>query len=139
MFRTYPNAWPRAVPLAVSLLALWSAHPAFGQTANQAASSDDQTVTSEKKTDSKQPKVSDARPTSPNSTINLVNLLVKQGVIKQDQADQLIKQAFEIGIKDYGYIPLHQQPLSWGVSKKVKMWQRADNQVLFYWATKTEE
>jgi hypothetical protein len=93
MFRTYPNAWPRAVPLAVSLLALWSAHPAFGQTANQAASSDDQTVTSEKKTDSKRPKVSDAKPTSPNSTINLVNLLVKQGVIKQDQADQLIKQA----------------------------------------------
>ena len=93
MFRTYPNAWPRAVPLAVSLLALWSAHPAFGQTANQAASPDDQTVTSEKKTDSKRPKVSDAKPTSPNSTINLVNLLVKQGVIKQDQADQLIKQA----------------------------------------------
>jgi hypothetical protein len=93
MFRTYPNAWPRAVPLAVSLLALWSAHPAFGQTANQAASSDDQTVTSEKKTDSKRPKVSDAKPTSPNATINLVNLLVKQGVIKQDQADQLIKQS----------------------------------------------
>jgi hypothetical protein len=93
MFRTYPNGWPRAVPLAVSLLALWSAHPAFGQTANQAASPDDQTVASGKKTDSKRPKVSDARPTSPNSTINLVNLLVKQGVIKQDQADQLIKQA----------------------------------------------
>jgi hypothetical protein len=93
MFRTYPNAWPRAVPLAVSLLALWSAHPAFGQTANQAASADDQTVTSEKKTDSKRPKVSDAKPTSPNATINLVNLLVKQGVIKQDQADQLIKQS----------------------------------------------
>ncbi len=52
--------------------------------------------------------------------------------------DQLIKQAFEIGIKDYGYIPLHQQALAWGVSKKVKIWQRADNEVLFYWATKQE-
>jgi peptide/nickel transport system substrate-binding protein len=52
--------------------------------------------------------------------------------------DQLIKQAFEIGIKDYSYIPLHQQALAWGVSKKVKLTQRADNQVLLYWATKQE-
>ena len=52
--------------------------------------------------------------------------------------DQLIKEAFEIGTKDFGYIPLHQQALAWGVSKKVKLTQRADNQVLFYWATKQE-
>ena len=52
--------------------------------------------------------------------------------------DQLIKQAFEIGIKDWSYIPLHQQALAWGVSKKVKLTQRADNQVLLYWATKSE-
>ncbi len=52
--------------------------------------------------------------------------------------DQLIKSAFEIGIKDYSYIPLHQQALAWGVSKKVKLTQRADNQVLLYWATKQE-
>src|SRR6201747_1270098 len=45
--------------------------------------------------------------------------------------DQLIKEAFEIGAKDFGYIPLHQQALAWGVSKKVKLVQRADNQVLF--------
>ena len=30
-------------------------------------------------------------------------------------------------------IPLHQQALSWGVSKKVSMAQRADNRILFYW------
>src|SRR6202030_3372320 len=35
--------------------------------------------------------------------------------------DQLIKQAFEIGMKEYGYIPLHQQALAWGVSNKVKL------------------
>jgi peptide/nickel transport system substrate-binding protein len=52
--------------------------------------------------------------------------------------DQMIKQAFEIGIKDYSYIPVHQQALAWGVSKKVKITQRADNQVLFFWATKQE-
>src|SRR5438477_2765837 len=50
----------------------------------------------------------------------------------------LIKQAFEIGAKDFGYIPLHQQALAWGVSKKVKLSQRADNQVLLYWATKQD-
>ena len=41
-------------------------------------------------------------------------------------------------IKDSAYIPLHQQALAWGVSKKVKVTQRADNQVLLYWATKQE-
>ena len=50
----------------------------------------------------------------------------------------LIKEAFEIVAKDYGYIPLHQQALAWGVSKKVKLTQRADNAVLLYWATKQE-
>ena len=63
-------------------------------------------------------------------------MLVETDTAKRDQ---LIKQAFEIGIKDYGYIPLHQQSLAWGVSKKVKLTQRADNQVLLYWATKQEE
>jgi peptide/nickel transport system substrate-binding protein len=52
--------------------------------------------------------------------------------------DQLIKQGYEIAIKDYGYIPLHQQALAWGVSKKVKLVQRADNMVLLYWANKSE-
>jgi peptide/nickel transport system substrate-binding protein len=52
--------------------------------------------------------------------------------------DLMIKEAFEIVAKEFGYIPLHQQALAWGVSKKVKLVQRADNQVLFYWATKQE-
>ncbi|MDB5624279.1 MAG: transporter substrate-binding protein [Tardiphaga sp.] len=52
--------------------------------------------------------------------------------------DQLIKQAFDISIKDWAYIPLHQQALAWGVSKKVALTQRADNQILLYWATKKE-
>ncbi len=50
--------------------------------------------------------------------------------------DEMIKQAFRIGYNDYGYIPLHQQALAWGVSKSVKLTQRADNSVLLYWATK---
>ena len=58
-------------------------------------------------------------------------ILVEPDTAKRDQ---MIKQAFEIQQKDYGYIPLHQQALAWGVSKKVKLTQRADNQVLLYWA-----
>jgi peptide/nickel transport system substrate-binding protein len=70
-----------------------------------------------------------------------VDALTDKVLVEADPAkrDQLIKQAFEIVIKDYGYIPLHQQSLAWGVSNKVKLTQRADNQVLLYWATKQEE
>jgi len=70
-----------------------------------------------------------------------LDALTDKVLVETDPAkrDQLIKQAFEIEIKDYGYIPLHQQALAWGVSKKVKLTQRADNQVLLYWATKQEE
>ncbi|MBV8577899.1 MAG: ABC transporter substrate-binding protein [Acetobacteraceae bacterium] len=51
----------------------------------------------------------------------------------------LIKQAFEIAIKDYAFIPLHQQALAWGVSKKLKVVQRGENQVRPYWMVKQEE
>ncbi|KWV57776.1 ABC transporter substrate-binding protein [Bradyrhizobium macuxiense] len=70
-----------------------------------------------------------------------VDALTDKVLVESDTAkrDQLIKQAYELVIKDYGYIPLHQQPLVWGVSKKVKLVQRADNQVLLYWATKQGE
>ena len=70
-----------------------------------------------------------------------VDALADKVLVETDTAkrDQLIKQAFEIVNKDYAYIPLHQQSLSWGVSKKVKLTQRADNQVLLFWTTKTEE
>src|SRR3981189_1235605 len=50
--------------------------------------------------------------------------------------DLLIKEAFEIAAKDFSYIPLHQQALAWGVSKKLKVVQRPDNQVLPYWMVK---
>jgi peptide/nickel transport system substrate-binding protein len=47
--------------------------------------------------------------------------------------DELIAEAFRINHDEVGLIPLHQQSLIWGVSKKVEMVQRADNQILFYW------
>jgi peptide/nickel transport system substrate-binding protein len=52
--------------------------------------------------------------------------------------DLLIKSAFEIAAKEYAYIPLHQQALAWGISKKLKVVQRPDNQVLPYWMVKQE-
>jgi len=67
--------------------------------------------------------------------------LTDQVLVESDETKRnlLIKQAFDISIKDWAYIPLHQQALAWGVSKKVKLVQRADNQVLLYWAIKQEE
>jgi peptide/nickel transport system substrate-binding protein len=69
-----------------------------------------------------------------------LDALTDKTLLETDTAkrDQIIKQAFEIGIKDYAYIPLHQQALAWGVSKKVNLPQRADNLVMFHWATKKE-
>ncbi|CCE05258.1 conserved exported hypothetical protein [Bradyrhizobium sp. STM 3843] len=77
------NARRRSLMLAVSLAALACGAPAFGQGDQVSAAP----------ADSKRPRLSDARPTSPNATINLVNLLVKQGVITEEQAATLIKQA----------------------------------------------
>lgn len=60
-------------------------------------------------------------------------ILVETDTVKRDQ---LLKKAFQLAIDDFSYIPLHQQALAWGVSKKFDLPQRADNQVLFHWAIK---
>ncbi len=44
-----------------------------------------------------------------------------------------IKEAFDVHAADIGHIPLHQQALAWGVSKKVKIVQLADNFMHFKW------
>jgi peptide/nickel transport system substrate-binding protein len=56
--------------------------------------------------------------------------------VNTEKRNELMKQAYKIAFDDYAYIPLHQQALAWGVSNKVKLTQRADNQVLLYWAKK---
>ena len=67
-----------------------------------------------------------------------VDALAKEILVENDTKtrDDLIAQAFKIVHEDAGLIPLHQQALVWGVSKKVDIVQRADNQILFYWAKK---
>jgi peptide/nickel transport system substrate-binding protein len=45
----------------------------------------------------------------------------------QAKRNAMIKEAFQIVKDEVGYLPLHQQPLSWGVSDRVMVNQRADN------------
>ena len=52
--------------------------------------------------------------------------------------DGMIADAFKIIHEEVGLIPLHQQSLAWGVSKKIKIAQRADNQILLYWVQKQD-
>ena len=50
--------------------------------------------------------------------------------------DAMIKEAYQILADDWGYIPVHQQALAWGVSKKVKLTQRPDDQFRLEWVSK---
>lgn len=45
----------------------------------------------------------------------------------------MIKEAFDLHAADIGTLPLHQQALAWGVSKKVELVQLADNFMFFKW------
>ena len=45
----------------------------------------------------------------------------------QEKRQALIEEAFKIHSDEVGHIPLHQQPLSWGVRDNVTVAQRADN------------
>jgi peptide/nickel transport system substrate-binding protein len=57
---------------------------------------------------------------------------------ENDQAKRnaMITKAYKITTDAVSYIPLHQQGLAWGVSKKVKLAQRADNQFMYYYVVK---
>jgi peptide/nickel transport system substrate-binding protein len=67
-----------------------------------------------------------------------LDALTDKILVETDKAkrDDMIKQAFEIGTREWSHIPLHQQSLAWGVTNKVTVVQRPDNQVLLYWARK---
>lgn len=75
-----------ALLAATSVCAMMIAAPALAQDA--AASRRDAPQHAPK-----DPKLSTKKPVSSNATINLVNLLVKKGILKEDQATDLIKQA----------------------------------------------
>ena len=56
-----------------------------------------------------------------------------QSEIDKVKRNDLIAQAFKLHADDIGHLPLHQQSLAWGVSKKVQLVQLADNFMLFKW------
>ena len=56
-----------------------------------------------------------------------------QSETDKPKRDAMIKEAFDIHTADVGHLPLHQQTLAWGVSKKVSLTQMADNYMPFKW------
>jgi len=56
-----------------------------------------------------------------------------QSETDKDRRNAMIREAFEVHAADVGHIPLHQQALAWGVSRKVKLVQLADNFMPFKW------
>jgi peptide/nickel transport system substrate-binding protein len=67
-----------------------------------------------------------------------VDEMANKILVESDTAkrDAMILEAFKVVHEEAGVIPLHQQALVWGASKKVKIVQRADNQILLYWVNK---
>ncbi|NYT37938.1 ABC transporter substrate-binding protein [Allopusillimonas soli] len=58
-----------------------------------------------------------------------IDALAAKIEVETDQAkrNEMIKKAYTMLRNDYGYLPLHQQPMSWGVRKGVEVAQRADD------------
>ena len=56
-----------------------------------------------------------------------------QAETDKTKRNAMIREAFELHNTDVGHIPLHQQSLAWGVSKKVQLVQLADNFMPFKW------
>jgi peptide/nickel transport system substrate-binding protein len=61
--------------------------------------------------------------------------LIKQIQSETDKGkrDAMIHEAMKIHQDDIGHLPLHQQALAWGTSKKIDITQRADNYMPFKW------
>ena len=65
-----------------------------------------------------------------------VDQLAKEALQEPDQEkrDDIFKQAWQLSLfDDVAYVPLHQQALAWGVSKKTHVVQRPDNYYIFAW------
>ena len=61
-----------------------------------------------------------------NPRINkLANIIESE--TDQDKRNNMIYEVFKIHQDEVGHIPLHHQPLAWGVSEKVEVVQRPDN------------
>ena len=61
--------------------------------------------------------------------------MAMQGETDKAKRNAMIRDASKIHADDIGHIPLHQQSLAWGASKKVELVQMADNNMPFKWIT----
>jgi peptide/nickel transport system substrate-binding protein len=61
-----------------------------------------------------------------NKRVNELAAMI-QSETDQTKRQAMIDEAFKIHKDEVGHIPLHQQPLSWGVSDKAEVVQRPDN------------
>lgn len=95
----FGSAYRWIAPLSVSLFAMLSVQDAaYAQ--EQAAPQAQEAVVAEQPAAAEEQQaaadenltVSNEKPVAPSATVNLVNILVKQGVITQEQADELIPQ-----------------------------------------------
>jgi len=64
-----------------------------------------------------------------------VDALIKKIQVENnpEQRNAMIRKVAELHAEDVGHLPLHQQYLAWGVSKKIKIAQRADNYMFYRW------
>jgi peptide/nickel transport system substrate-binding protein len=59
-------------------------------------------------------------------------LMIKvQSETDQAKRNAMIRESFELHSADIGHLPLHQQALAWGTSKRVTLVQRGDNYMPF--------
>jgi hypothetical protein len=95
MFHRRSNARRISASLTVAFCALTSSTGSFALDSAELDSAEKLTrnVRPDKNAGSKRPKVSHTQPVTPSATINLVNLLVKQSILTEEQAQSLIKQA----------------------------------------------
>ena len=54
-----------------------------------------------------------------------------QGELDSNKRLALLREALQITKDDYGFMPIHDQALSWGISNKVDLYQRANNELRF--------
>ena len=64
-----------------------------------------------------------------------VDELTERVLVETDatKRDVMIAEAYRIVHEEFGYIPLHQQGLAWGLSDDVELVQRADNEFMMYY------
>ncbi len=72
---------------------------------------------------------------SPTLDALSAKVLVENDTAKRDA---MMLEALKIAADEAGFIPLHQQSLAWGVSKKVKIPLRANNFIMYSWVMKED-